>query len=65
MRIYKRGLTVKVKRLTGPQVYQVPAELADGDVVTIVSFRPGYFQVEYNGREFTLPLACIEHGQAK
>ena len=57
---YKEGDSVTVRHCFGG--YQLPADLADGMIVTVVSRDIGCDRVKFDGREFTVSIACIESG---
>ena len=57
---YKVGDSVTVRHCFGG--YQLPTELPEGITVIVVSREIGCDRVEFNGREFTVSIACIESG---
>lgn len=58
-RPYSTGSYVKVFS-TIP--YPLPDGLPDGATVRVISFETGQRWVEYRGRRFKVPMACVDPG---
>ena len=41
--------------------YQLPEGLPEGATVKIVGFDIGNFEVQYAGKTFRIPMACVEN----
>jgi hypothetical protein len=57
---YRVGSKVRVYHVHGG--YQLPDGLPEGAQVIVVSIETGIRIVEYNGRRFEVPQACVNSG---
>lgn len=59
-RLQRPGDRVTVRNIT-PPVYQLPPGLNHGDIVTLKTFTPGYWEVETDDkRTFTISIVLVD-----
>jgi hypothetical protein len=51
-----------VVNVTNGAHYQLPPGLADGDMVKLLAFNPGYWEVEKDGARFVVYLCRLDPG---
>jgi hypothetical protein len=61
---YKVGDMVKVKAMD-PPVYQLPEGLPDGATARVLRKDVGYTNIEYEGKEYRVPMVLIENDMVK
>ncbi len=58
-RINYVGKMAKIR--SGVGGYELPEGLPEGSTVRIVGFDIGHFEVEHEGRTYTISMACVEN----
>lgn len=61
---YQAGDMVKVKAMD-PPVYQLPDGLPNGATVKVLRKDVGYTDVEFEGKEYRVPMVLIDNGMVK
>lgn len=57
---YDVGSLVRVRHVNGG--YQLPRNLPEGAMVTVRQVQPGWRVVEWDGKLYGIPMACIDPG---